>query len=257
MGSAEGMFEPHVCSDTSELGRHASDAGADAIRTAIARRGEATVVLATGASQFATLAALTAAPDIAWDRVTAFHLDEYIGLAPEHPASFRGYLRQRFLEPLNGRADLNEIDGEAADAEGEADRLSALLAHRTVDVCFAGLGENCHLAFNDPPADFTTDRAFIVVTLDQACRAQQLGEGWFATLDDVPRRAITMSVPQIMRSALIVLSAPDARKAQAVRDAVEGPITPLHPGSILQRHPATRLYLDPPAASLLSGRSSS
>ena len=249
------MLEPRVCSNKAELGRRAAEAGAEAIRAAIAARGEATIVLATGASQFDTLAALTAAPDIAWDRVTAFHLDEYIGLAPEHPASFRGYLRKRFVKPLDGRAGLNEIDGGAADAKIEADRLSALLAQRTVDVCFAGLGENCHLAFNDPPADFTTERAFIVVTLDEACRAQQLGEGWFTTFDEVPRRAITMSVPQIMRSALIVLSVPDARKAQAVRDAVEGPVTPLHPGSILQRHPAVLLYVDPPAASLLRGRS--
>lgn len=251
------MLEPRICSDKPELGRRAAEVGADAIRAAIAARGEATIVLATGASQFDTLAALTAAPGIAWDRVTAFHLDEYIGLAPEHPASFRGYLRKRFLEPLKGQTGLNEIDGEAADVDAEADRLSALLAHRTVDVCFAGLGENCHLAFNDPPADFTTDRPFIVVTLDEACRAQQLGEGWFETLDDVPRQAITMSVPQIMRSALIVLSVPDARKAQAVRDAVEGPVIPLHPGSILQRHPAVHLYVDVPAASLLSSRSRS
>ncbi len=251
------MLEPHICSTKTELGRCAAEAGAEAIRAAIAARGEATIVLATGASQFDTLAALVAAPDIAWNRVTAFHLDEYIGLAPEHPASFRGYLRKRFSEPLEGRAGLKEIDGGATDVEAEAGRMSALLANRTVDVCFAGLGENCHLAFNDPPADFTTDRPFIVVTLDQACRAQQLGEGWFATLDDVPRQAVTMSVPQIMRSALIVLSVPDARKAQAVRDAVEGPVTPLHPGSILQRHPAVRLYVDPPAASLLRGRSGS
>ena len=249
------MLQPCICSDEIEVGRQAAHAGARAIRTAIVERGQATIVLATGASQFGTLAALATAPDIAWDRVTAFHLDEYIGLAPEHPASFRAYLRQRFLEPLQGRPHLNEIDGGAADAGAEADRLSALIAHETVDVCFAGLGENCHLAFNDPPADFNTTRAFLVVALDEACRAQQLGEGWFATLDDVPRRAITMSVSQIMRSALIVLSVPDARKALAVRDAVEGPVTPLQPGSILQHHPATRLYVDPPAASLLRGRS--
>lgn len=160
------MLEPRICSNRTELGRRAAEAGAEAIRAAITARGEAIIVLATGASQFDTLAALTAAPDIAWDRVTAFHLDEYLGLAPEHPASFRGYLRKRFVEPLDGRAGLNEIDGGAADVKVEADRLSALLAHRTVDVCFAGLGENCHLAFNDPPADFTTERVFIVVTLD-------------------------------------------------------------------------------------------
>ncbi len=248
------MLEPCICSDPATLGREAAKAGADAIRTAIATRGEATIVLATGASQFETLKVLTSLPAIDWDRVTAFHLDEYIGLSVDHPASFRGYLRQRFMARLGGHPRLHEIDGDAADAETEADRLSALIGDRTVDLCFAGLGENCHLAFNDPPADFTTDRAFLVVALDEACRLQQLGEGWFATLDDVPRRAITMSVPQIMRSELIVLSVPDARKARAVRDAVEGPVTPLHPGSALQRHPATRLFIDPPAGSLLRGR---
>ena len=243
-----------LCPDPATLGRRAAEAGAEAIRAAIAARGEAVIVLATGASQFETLRVLIAAPGIAWDRVTAFHLDEYIGLAAEHPASFRGYLRQRFLAPLGSRVRLHEIDGEATDPEVEAERLSALIAGRAVDVCFAGLGENCHLAFNDPPADFTTERAFIVVALDEACRAQQLGEGWFATLDDVPRRAITMSVPQILRSALIVLSVPDARKAAAVRDAVEGPVTPMHPGSALQNHQAARLFVDPAAASLLRGR---
>ena len=248
------MLEPCLCPDPATLGRYAAEAGAAAIRTAIASRGEAVIVLATGASQFETLEVLTAEPGIEWDRVTAFHLDEYIGLPADHPASFRGYLRQRFMEPLGGRVRLHEIDGEAPDPGAEAERLSALIAERKVDVCFAGLGENCHLAFNDPPADFTTHQAFIVVSLDEACRSQQLGEGWFATLDEVPRRAITMSVPQILRSGLIVLSVPDARKAAAVRDAVEGPVTPMQPGSALQNHPATRLFVDPPAASLLRGR---
>jgi glucosamine-6-phosphate deaminase len=245
------MPTPRICAGKSELGHAAAEAGAVAIRAAIETRGEATIVLATGASQFETLAALTSRPDIAWDRVTAFHLDEYVGLPATHSASFRAYLRQRFLTPLAHRPRLHEVEGDAADAMAEADRLSALIAGRTVDVCFAGLGENCHLAFNDPPADFTTERAFAVVELDEACRRQQLGEGWFPSLDAVPRQAITMTVPQILRSALIVLSVSDTRKACAVRDAVDGPVTPLHPGSILQRHPATLMFVDPPAASLL------
>lgn len=248
------MPEPCIRPDKVTLARDAASAGAEAIRAAIATRGEATIVLATGVSQMEMLAALTALPAIDWARVTAFHLDEYIGLPADHPASFRFYLRQRFTAQVGDCARFHEIDGEAADPEREAARLSALIDGRTVDVCFAGLGENCHLAFNDPPADFTTDRAFLVVSLDEACRAQQLGEGWFATLGDVPRRAITMSVPQMMRSELIVLSVLDTRKAQALRDAVEGPVTPLHPGSALQRHPRTRLFADPAAAALLRGR---
>jgi glucosamine-6-phosphate deaminase len=233
------------------MGRAAAEAGAAAIRAAIAARGEATIIVATGASQFEMLEALTAAPGIDWNRVTAFHLDEYVGLPVSHPASFRGYLRKRFLEPLQGRPRLVEVDGEAHDPAAEAERLSTLIAGRRLDVCFAGFGENCHLAFNDPPADFGTAKSYMVVTLDDACRRQQMGEGWFPTLDAVPERAITMSIPQMMRSDLIVLSVPDARKAQAVRDAVEGPVTERHPGSILQRHPNTLLFIDPPAASLL------
>lgn len=250
-GKLERMFSLKVCPDKGALGRAAAAAGADAIRAALRARGEATIVVATGASQFEMLEALTSMPDIAWDRVTAFHLDEYVGLPASHPASFRGYLRQRFVAPLGGRPRLVEVDGEAPDPGAEAARLSALIGDRAVDVCFAGLGENCHLAFNDPPADFEAQQGFIVVELDEACRRQQLGEGWFPSLDAVPRHAISMSIPRIMRSALVVLSVPDARKAQAVRDAVQGPVTPMHPGSVLQRHPQALLFLDPPAASLL------
>lgn len=245
------MFDLRICPDKGALGQAAAAAGAEAIRAALRARGEATIIVATGASQFEMLQALTAMPDIAWDRVTAFHLDEYVGLPVTHPASFRGYLRQRFLAPLGGRPRLEEVDGEAADPAAEAARLSALIGDRTVDVCFAGFGENCHLAFNDPPADFDAPSAYIVVALDEACRRQQLGEGWFPSLEAVPRHAISMSIPRIMQSALVVLSVPDARKAAAVRDAVQGPVTPLHPGSILQRHPRALLFVDPPAASLL------
>ena len=245
------MISLRVCPDKGALGQAAAEAGAEAIRAALRHRGEATIVVATGASQFEMLEALCAMPGIDWARVTAFHLDEYVGLPASHPASFRGYLRERFLAPLDGRPKLEEVNGEAPDPGAEAARLSALIGDRAVDVCFAGLGENCHLAFNDPPADFEAAAGFIVVELDEACRRQQLGEGWFPSLEAVPRRAISMSIPRILRSSLVVLSVPDARKAQAVRDAVQGPVTPLHPGSILQRHPQALLFVDPPAASLL------
>jgi glucosamine-6-phosphate deaminase len=248
------MLDPRICADKAVLGQEAAEAGAAAIRAAIAAHGEATIIVATGASQFEMLASLARAPGIDWDRVTAFHLDEYVGLPASHPASFRGYLRHRFLEPLQDRPRLVEVEGDAPDAVAEAERLSALIAGRRVDVCFAGFGENCHLAFNDPPADFRTEKSYMVVSLDEACRRQQMGEGWFPTLDAVPQRAITMTVPQIMRSALIVLSVSDARKAQAVRDAVEGPVSEQHPGSVLQQHPNTLLFLDPPAAALLQRR---
>lgn len=237
-----------------EMGKKAADEGAEAIRAALAARGEATIVVATGASQFDVLAALVQAPGIDWGRVTAFHLDEYVGLPESHPASFRRYLRERFVEKLPAPlAAFHYIDGEG-DVAAECARLNALIAPRTIDVAFIGIGENGHIAFNDPPADFETEKPYLVVQLDDACRRQQLGEGWFPTFDDVPREAISMSVKQILKARHIVCSVPDARKAEAVKNTLEGPVTPQVPASILQIHPKTTLHVDPPAVSLLRNR---
>ncbi len=245
------MLDVTICDSAAELGARAASLGAETIRAAIAAEGEAGIIVATGASQFATLAALVAAPGIDWSRVTVFHLDEYVGLAETHKASFRGYLRERFLSLLPAPPVFVPVQGDAADLDGELLRLEGLIGGRRIDVCFAGIGENCHLAFNDPPADFTTTSPYITVTLDEACRRQQLGEGWFDTLDSVPTQAISMSISRIMSSRMIVLSVPDRRKAQAVRDAVQGEVTPLHPASILQTNARAVLFLDPAAASLL------
>ena len=244
-------MDVRICPDARSVGAQATTLGADAIRAAIVTRGEACIIVATGASQFATLNSLVQEPGIAWPRVTVFHLDEYAGLPEGHPASFRSYLKTRFLTPLQNAPQFVPVVGDSPDLAAEALRLGVLIAGRTIDVCFAGIGENCHLAFNDPPADFDTDQPYLVVTLDDACRRQQLGEGWFDSLDKVPDRAISMSIRQIMRSCLIVLSVPDQRKAPAVQAAVDGPVTPLHPASILQQHGNTMLFLDPPAATLL------
>lgn len=234
------------------LGRAAAARGATAIRAAIASRGQAAIIVATGASQFDTLAHLVQ-EDIDWSKVTAFHLDEYVGIAPDHPASFRRYLRERFVGKLPDLQRFVFIDGDAADLGSEVRRISDLIAGFDIDVCFAGIGENGHLAFNDPPADFDTDAPFIVVELDLACRRQQMGEGWFASLDEVPGQAISMSIRQIMKSRQLVLSVPDARKAPVVKASLEGPVTVDMPASIIQRHPDTWLYLDRPSAALLSG----
>lgn len=244
------MVDLRIIPDKDTLGAQAAACGADAIRAAIARFGEATIIVATGASQFEMLKHLVAEKDIDWSKVTAFHLDEYVGLGTDHPASFRRYLEERFVSPLGGTVRFMPVDG-LADAEGEAQRLGATIAGRRIDVCFAGIGENCHLAFNDPPADFETERPYIVVKLDDACRQQQFGEGWFPSFAAVPERAISMSVRQILKSALIVLSVSDERKAQATKDALEGPVTNLRPASILQQHPNTVAFVDPAAASLL------
>jgi glucosamine-6-phosphate deaminase len=243
-----------VSGDKAELGRAAAECGAGLLRAALAQKGEANIILATGASQFEMLSELVAAAGIAWDRVTVFHLDEYAGLPITHPASFRKYLKERFVDRLPvPLAAFHAIDGES-DLAAECERLAGLIRGRTIDVAFIGIGENGHIAFNDPPADFETERPYIVVDLDDACRRQQLGEGWFPTFDDVPKRAISMAPRQIMKSAAIVCTVPDARKAVAVKGTVEGPVTPDVPASILQQHPRAWLLLDPDSAALLRNR---
>jgi glucosamine-6-phosphate deaminase len=232
------------------LGRAAAAKGAELIRAAIAQKGAANIILATGASQFEMLAALVQ-EEIDWPAVACFHLDEYIGLPITHPASFRRYLKERFASKVPVR-QFYYIDGEADEA-AECRRLEDLIRRHPIDVAFIGIGENGHLAFNDPPADFDTDQAYLAVTLDEACRRQQLGEGWFENLAAVPERAISMSIQQILKSECIICTVPDQRKAKAVQAAVEGPVTPDLPASILQRHDRTFLFLDGASAGLLDG----
>lgn len=229
----------------------AAERAADLIRSAIAARGAAYLILATGASQFEMLSHLVTL-EIDWSKITAFHLDEYIGLPITHPASFRKYLQERFEQKVNGLKAFHYVNGEAHNPEAECRRVGEIIDRNPVDVACVGIGENGHLAFNDPPADFTTDEPYLVVDLDEACRRQQLGEGWFPTLVDVPVRAISMSIRQIMKSQAIVCTVPDARKATAVRNTVEGPVTNRVPASILQQHPHCWLYLDKPSSTLLA-----
>lgn len=235
------------------MGVAAAAHGAKAIRKAIAERGEANIIVATGASQFEMLSALTAEPDIAWNCVTGFHLDEYVELSLDHPASFRLYLWKRFVSQLPFPMRQFHFLNAEGDCQAECDRVGSILSEHPIDVAFVGIGENGHLAFNDPPADFETESPYLVVELDDACRKQQLGEGWFPTFDDVPKQAISMSVRQIMKSASIVCTVPDERKAAAVRGSVEGDVKPEVPASILQNHSSVELFLDKPAASLLTG----
>jgi glucosamine-6-phosphate deaminase len=246
------MVEVRVFAREDEVGAEAARLAAQTIREALAARGAARIVVATGSSQFEVLRHLTAAPRIDWSRVTAFHLDEYVGLPLSHPASFRAYLRQRLLAPLSVKPVLHEIDGEAADLSAECARLGALARAAPIDLCLAGVGENGHLAFNDPPADFETKEAYRVVTLDAACRRQQLGEGWFHSFDEVPRRAVSMSVPQMLESRRLILVAPEARKAKAIAAGLEGPVTPEVPVSAIRLHGDCHLYLDAASAALLT-----
>lgn len=243
-------MEIQTFSTSIELGEKSASLAAQTIIKAIQEKKEARMIVATGASQFELLSNLVKQPDIPWDKVTAFHLDEYIGLSATHPASFRKYLRERFfgLVPLR---NYYEINGDSPDPLMECKRLGRILHQAPVDLALIGIGENGHIAFNDPPADFNTEEPYIVVNLDKACRLQQVGEGWFTNLDQVPKQAISMSVRQILKSQRIICTVPDTRKSQAVKATVEGAVTPDVPASILQTHPDCWLLLDSHSAILL------
>jgi len=233
-----------------ELGRAAADKATEIIARAISERGVSYLIAATGASQFEFLDVLVAKP-IDWSKVVFFHLDEYVGLPADHPASFRRYLKERIISRIHPKA-FHLIDGEAADPKAECLRVGQLISEQTIDAAFVGIGENGHLAFNDPPADFVTDEPYIVVDLDEACRRQQVGEGWFKTMEQVPLQAISMSIQQIMKAREVLCIVPDQRKAEAVKSTLELEVSPLRPASILQSHPSSYLYLDRESASLLS-----
>ena len=244
-------MEVVVESTPAKLGVKAAAFAFDKLRSSLTERGEANLILATGASQIELLQELVRA-DLDWKQVTCFHLDEYLGMPATHPASFRRYLQERFVDLIDGPKDFHWVRGDATDSDVECERIGKIIRQHPIDVACIGIGENGHMAFNDPPADFETTDPYLVVELDEACRRQQAGEGWFPSLEDVPTRAISMSVRQIMASTAIVCTVPDERKARAVQATVEGPITPDLPASILREHPQVTLLLDEAAASLLA-----
>jgi glucosamine-6-phosphate deaminase len=239
-----------VLADKMSLAQAAAAQAATAIRRAIAGHQRARIVVATGTSQIEFLEALTRADAVDWQRVELFHLDEYIGLPMTHPASFRKYLLERLIL-RTGTTHYHFLDGDAPDPEQVAQRIGAKLNSAPIDVAFVGIGENGHLAFNDPPADFETEQPYLIVNLDEACRRQQVGEGWFDDLSQVPRQAISMSVRQLLKAKEIVAVVPEARKASAVKTCFEGAISALAPASILRTHWNTTVYLDTGSASLL------
>jgi len=247
-------MERIIFKSKSQLGAAAAKRAAELIRNAIQARGNANITLATGASQFEVLEHLVVEKSIDWAKVVMFHLDEYIGIGAGHPASFRKYLKERFVDKVGTLKAVHFVNGDAADPRQECRRLGKTIAENPIDVTLAGIGENGHLAFNDPPADFETQEPYIVVRLDEKCRMQQLGEGWFETLDDVPISAISMSIRQIMKSVALIVSVADRRKAQAIKCALEGPVTPNCPASVLRQHSNCTMLLDEESASLLSDR---
>lgn len=242
-----------ISNTSRETGIEAGKKAASLIRQAIESKGEATIILATGSSQFDTLNQLTGEEGIDWDKVTMFHLDEYINLPISHKASFRKYLQERFIEKVAPLKSVHLINGEA-DPEKECRLLEKLISQSPVDVALVGIGENGHLAFNDPPADFETERSYLVVKLDEQCRQQQVNEGWFGAIKEVPAEAISMSVKQIMLSKHIVCTVPGSRKAKAIKNTLERPVWNYYPASILQNHPDCYLFLDKESASLLKER---
>lgn len=244
-------METRICENALELGIASGREAAIKIKEAISENGHAYIVLATGTSQFETLSELLRDKEIDWSEVTMFHLDEYIGLPITHKASFRKYLKERFIDKLPSLRTYHLINGEN-DPEIECKRLNELISQHSINVLLCGIGENGHLAFNDPPANFETTDPYIVVELDEACRMQQFGEGWFPRLQDVPTNAISMSIQQMIHAEHIICSAPDERKAKAVYDCFTGEISNIHPASILRNHPHCTLYLDKHSARLLN-----
>ena len=239
-----------ILRDKQEVGAAAARHAAESLRRILARRDLARLIAATGASQFEFLEELTSAPGIDWQGVELFHLDEYVGLPITHAASFRKYLLERLIRKT-GITRHHLLDGERNPAEVIRE-TGGELRNEPVNLAFVGIGENGHLAFNDPPADFETEEPYLVVELDEACRRQQVNEGWFSSIAEVPMSAISMSIKQILKAEEIIAVVPDARKAAAVKACLEGEISPHAPASILRRHAKTTIYLDRESASLLS-----
>jgi glucosamine-6-phosphate deaminase len=236
-----------------EMAAAAASSVVQAIQHAIRTKGQANIVLGTGTSQFEMYEHLVAGKDIDWLKVVMFHLDEYIGLNPGHPAGLRTYLMKHFVDRVAPLRAMYLIKGESADPAQECKRLAVLIQAHPIDVACIGFGENGHLAFNDPPADFETEEPYLVVPLEERCRMQQVGERWFQSLEQVPTRAISMSIRQILKSKHLVATVPDLRKAEAVKNALEGPVTAQCPASVVQRHESCEVFLDEQAASRLSG----
>lgn len=239
-----------VADNREKMGKYSARKAAECLKAAIATKGEARIIVATGSSQFEVLSHLVAEPGIDWTKVDGFHLDEYIGVPIDHPASFCGYLKERFVDRVPLRSFLF-LDG-TQDAKTVIQMASEKIASHKVDLAMVGIGENSHLAFNDPPANFETEDPYIIVALDEACRQQQVGEGWFPSLDAVPKQAISMSIRQILKTEKIICSVPDERKAVAVRNSIQGHVTPQVPASILQRHADVELVIDRAASKLLN-----
>lgn len=242
-------MQKYILETSDLLGQKAATHAEEILNEAIRKHGRARIILSTGGSQFSFFKYFVQTR-VDWKRVEMFHLDEYIGLSIEHPASFRKYLKERFLNKVNiGKAHMVRVEG---DIKENIRNLSTAVQSAPIDLAVIGIGENAHIAFNDPPADFDTKEPFITVDLDHACKLQQVGEGWFKTTNDVPNQAITMSVHQIMQSNKIISCVPYEVKAMAIQQTLESEVSNLIPATILKKHPDWSLYLDKESASKIN-----
>lgn len=244
-----GLMQIAIFPDKMSLAKAAAVEASAALKDAIQKKDAARLIAATGAAQFDFLDLLTEDRSIDWSKVEMFHLDEYIGLPADHPASFRKFLLDRLINKT-GMSRYHLLDGDR-DPQEVIRAVTNEIRKAPIDVAFVGIGENGHLAFNDPPADFETEEAYIVVDLDEACRKQQMGEGWFKSMDEVPRRALSMTVKQVLNAEKIIAIVPEQRKAKAIAKCFGGDISPMAPSSILRRHRDAVIYLDKDSASLL------
>jgi glucosamine-6-phosphate deaminase len=240
----------NIFESNAALGKAAADDFASIVTQAVAVNGETSVILATGNSQLSFVHALREKPDIPWDKIAVFHMDEYLGMSADHPASFRRFIHENISDIFHPRVTYG-MEGDTADVEAELNRYTTLLNEHNPVVCVLGIGENGHLAFNDPPADFHTDKMIHVVTLDAVCRQQQVGEGHFASLADVPTQALSLTVPALLKPAHVMALVPEARKANAVKAALQGAVSEACPASILRTHAHVKLYLDRESSALL------
>ncbi|MBQ7034540.1 MAG: 6-phosphogluconolactonase [Clostridia bacterium] len=238
-------MEIRICKNSEELGISAAKHVATVLKECIAKKDSARIVLSTGASQFDTLKALVKEPGIEWNKVEMFHLDEYVDLPITHGASFRKYLQERFVDQVGTLKAVHFVDGTKECIA----KLTEEIRKAPVDIGLIGIGENAHIAFNDPPADFDTKEAYIIVNLNDRCKQQQMGEGWFETIDDVPKQAVSMTAYQIMQCERIVSCVPYAVKAEAVENTVKATeVTNLVPATLLKTHPDFILYVDEDSA---------
>jgi glucosamine-6-phosphate deaminase len=252
-----GSMKLEIHENKKAAGEAAARSAAQALRQLDQTRDAIGVIFATGASQLEMLHALTSLPGLPWKKVHGFHLDEYVGIDENHPASFRRYLRENLTKRVP-MAEFFEIDGSSSDSDRVRQNYVQQLDQANPQVCVLGIGENWHLAFNDPAeANFTDPDAMKVVTLDAACREQQLAEGWFEKFEDVPKRALTLTIPTMLKVPKLIVSVPGKRKAQSVRRTLEDPISTDCPATILRAHPDVTIYLDEESASALNGFSRS